>query len=104
VIFVDLSLRRSPPLASLSPNLAGYDIHTSHQAYLFSLGFTFIGAAIFAFSRARTERRASRRRPIIGIVYAVSAAVAILLMSKSHAGDGTPQGDAGRQHPRRVLV
>jgi len=82
VIFVDLSLAQIAALGLTVAYLSGYDIHTSHQAYLFSLGFTFIGAAIFAFTRTHRKTRIPQEA-IIGIVYAVSAAVAILLMSKA---------------------
>ncbi len=50
--------------------------------YLFSLGFTFLGAAIFAMSRVHRKTRMPQEA-IIGIVYAVSAAIAILVMSKA---------------------
>jgi zinc/manganese transport system permease protein len=82
VIFVDLSLAQIAALGLTVAYLVGYDIHTSHQAYLFSLGFTFIGAAIFAFTRTHRKTRIPQEA-IIGIVYAVSAAVAILMMSKA---------------------
>lgn len=82
VIFVDLSLAQIAALGLTVAYLAGYDIHTSHQAYFFSLAFTFIGAAIFAFTRTHRKTRIPQEA-IIGIVYAVSAAVAILLMSKA---------------------
>lgn len=82
VIFVDLSLAQIAALGLTVAYLAGYDIHTSAPAYLFSLGFTFVGAAIFAFTRTHRKTRIPQEA-IIGIVYAVSAAVAILLMSKA---------------------
>ncbi|HVN75437.1 MAG TPA: metal ABC transporter permease [Thermoanaerobaculaceae bacterium] len=82
VIFVDLSLAQIAALGLTVAYLAGYDLHTSYQAYLFSLGFTFIGAAIFAFTRTHRKTRIPQEA-VIGIVYAVSAAVAILLMSKA---------------------
>lgn len=81
VIFVDLSLAQIAALGSTVAYLAGHDLH-SHAAYLFSLGFTFVGAAIFALSRSRRKTRIPQEA-IIGIVYAVSAAVAILVMSKA---------------------
>jgi zinc/manganese transport system permease protein len=81
VIFVDLSLAQIAALGSTVAYLAGYDIHSS-TAYLFSLGFTFLGAAIFAFSRSHRKSRIPQEA-IIGIVYAVSAAIAVLVMSKS---------------------
>jgi zinc/manganese transport system permease protein len=82
VIFVDLSLAQIAALGLTVAYLVGYDVHTSAGAYLFSLGFTFVGAAIFAFTRAHRKTRIPQEA-IIGIVYAVSAAVAILMMSKA---------------------
>jgi zinc/manganese transport system permease protein len=59
----------------------GYDLHSA-AAYFFSLGFTFLGAAIFALSRVHRKTRIPQEA-VIGIAYAVSAAVAILAMSKA---------------------
>jgi len=81
VIFVDLSLAQIAALGTTVAYLAGYDLH-SNTAYLFSLSFTFLGAAIFALSRSHRKTRIPQEA-IIGIVYAVSAAVAILVMSKA---------------------
>jgi zinc/manganese transport system permease protein len=81
VIFVDLSLAQIAALGTTVAYLAGYDLH-SRTAYLFSLGFTFLGAAIFATSRFHRSTRIPQEA-IIGIVYAVSAAMAILVMSKA---------------------
>ncbi len=81
VIFVDLSLAQIAALGTTVAYLAGYDLHAT-GAYLFSLGFTFLGAAIFAVSRVHRKTRIPQEA-IIGIVYAVSAAVAILVMSKA---------------------
>jgi len=81
VIFVDLSLAQIAALGTTVAYLLGYDLH-SGPAYLFSLGFTFLGAAIFALSRVHRQTRIPQEA-VIGIVYAVSAAVAILVMSKA---------------------
>jgi zinc/manganese transport system permease protein len=81
VIFVDLSLAQIAALGTTVAYLAGYDLH-SRMAYLFSLGFTFLGAGIFALSRVHRKTRIPQEA-IIGIVYAVSAAMAILVMSKA---------------------
>jgi zinc/manganese transport system permease protein len=81
VIFVDLSLAQIAALGTTVAYLAGYDLHST-AAYLFSLGFTFVGAAIFAFTRMHGQTRIPQEA-IIGIVYAVSAALAILVMSKA---------------------
>ena len=82
VIFVDLSLAQIAALGTTVAYLAGYDLH-SDTAYLFSLGFTFLGAAIFAMSRSHSRKTRIPQEAIIGIAYAVSAAVAILVMSKA---------------------
>jgi zinc/manganese transport system permease protein len=81
VIFVDLSLAQIAALGTTVAYLAGYDLH-SGISYLFSLGFTFVGAAVFALSRVHRKTRIPQEA-IIGIVYAVSAAMAILVMSKA---------------------
>ncbi len=81
VIFVDLSLAQIAALGSTVAYLAGYDLHST-TAYLFSLGFTFLGAGIFALTRVHRKTRIPQEA-IIGIVYAVSAAMAILIMSKA---------------------
>jgi zinc/manganese transport system permease protein len=81
VIFVDLSLAQIAALGTTVAYLAGYDLHST-AAYLFSLGFTFLGAAIFATTRVHRQTRIPQEA-IIGIVYAVSAALAILVMSKA---------------------
>jgi zinc/manganese transport system permease protein len=81
VIFVDLSLAQIAALGSTVAYLLGHDLHST-AAYLFSLGFTFLGAAIFAFSRVHRKTRIPQEA-VIGIAYAVAAAVAILVMSKA---------------------
>lgn len=80
VIFVDLSLAQIAALGTTVGVLFGRDIHSA-TAYLFSLGFTFLGAAIFAFSRVHRKTRVPQEA-IIGIAYAVAAAASILAMSK----------------------
>src|SRR5437870_7501399 len=81
VIFVDLSLAQIAALGTTVAFLAGYDLH-SGVSYFWSLGFTIVGAAIFALTRVHRETRVPQEA-IIGIVYAVSAAAAILVMSKA---------------------
>ena len=66
------------------PFLAGHDLHST-VTYFWSLGFTIVGAAIFAMTRVHRETRIPQEA-IIGIVYAVSAAAAILAMSKAPEG------------------
>src|SRR5262249_61887721 len=80
VIFVDLSLAQIAALGTTIGVLFGYDLH-SRMGYVFSLGFAFLGAAIFAFSRVHRATRIPQEA-IIGIAYAVAAAASILAMSK----------------------
>ena len=83
VIFVDLSLAQ---IASLGATLAllvpafGGDPH-SPAVYWMSLGFTFIGAAIFSLIKGQKAR--IPQEAIIGISYAVASAAVIVAMSKS---------------------
>ena len=83
VIFVDLSLAQIAALgaaiAILMP-FTGGDPHAP-SVYWVSLGFTFIGAAIF--STIRGQRARIPQEAIIGICYAVASAAAILAMSKA---------------------
>jgi len=80
VIFVDLALAQIAALGATIAILAGMDPH-GRGAYWISLGFTFLGAAIF--SVARTRRGHIPQEAFIGIAYAVASAAAILAMSKA---------------------
>jgi len=80
VVFVDLSLAQIAALGTTVAVLAGYDPH-GDGAYLTSLVFTFLGAAVF--SLVRVHRARIPQEAIIGICYAVASAAAILAMSKS---------------------
>ena len=83
VIFVDLALAQIAALgaaiAILMP-FTGGDPHAP-SVYWVSLGFTFIGAAIF--STIRGQRARIPQEAIIGICYAVASAAAIVAMSKA---------------------
>src|SRR5216110_757304 len=83
VIFVDLSLAQIAALgatiAILMP-MTGGDPHAP-VVYWISLGFTFIGAAVF--STIRSKRARIPQEAIIGICYAVASAASILAMSKA---------------------
>jgi len=80
VIFVDLSLAQIAALGTTVAVLGGVDPH-GQGAYWISLGFTFVGAGIF--STIRGHRARIPQEAVIGIVYAVASAAAILAMSKS---------------------
>jgi zinc/manganese transport system permease protein len=80
VIFVDLALAQIAALGATVAIVVGMDPH-GRGSYWISLGFTFLGAAIFAF--ARTRRGHIPQEAFIGIAYSVASATAILLMSKA---------------------
>lgn len=83
VIFVDLSLAQLAALGSVAAFLIGFAPHTI-ASYLLAFLFTLAGALFFAWSR-----RISAKLPqeaIIGAVYALASAGAILLLSKSPEG------------------
>jgi zinc/manganese transport system permease protein len=80
VIFVDLALAQIAALGATVAIVVGMDPH-GRSSYWISLGFTFLGAAIFAL--ARTRRGHIPQEAFIGIAYSVASAMAILLMSKA---------------------
>ncbi len=80
VIFVDLSLAQIAALGTTVGILFGIHDTESMASLLFALGFTVIGAAVFAVSRYRDER--VPQEAIIGLVYAITAAVAVLVVGK----------------------
>jgi zinc/manganese transport system permease protein len=84
VIFVDLSLAQMAALGSSVAILAGSQPDSS-TAFLYALGFTTLGAAVFALTRT-TTRGAVPQEAIIGIVYVMASAAAILV------ADRTPRG------------
>jgi zinc/manganese transport system permease protein len=80
VIFVDLALAQIAALGATVAVVAGMDPH-GRASYWIGLGFTFLGAGIFAM--AKTRRGHIPQEAFIGITYAVASATAILLMSKA---------------------
>ena len=83
VIFVDLSLAQIAALGAAIAILLPITNGDPHApvVYWISLGFTFIGAAVF--STIRGHRARIPQEAIIGICYAVASAAAILAMSKA---------------------
>jgi zinc/manganese transport system permease protein len=83
VIFVDLSLAQIAALGAAIALLLPFAGHDPHGPWVYwiSLGFTFIGAAVFSTIRVRRAR--IPQEAIIGIAYAVASAAAILAMSKA---------------------
>jgi zinc/manganese transport system permease protein len=83
VIFVDLALAQIAALGTTVGFLFGIMPDTT-GAYWFSLMFTFIGAGVFSISRIRHEK--IPQEAVIGLVYAIAASVAILVIDKAPHG------------------
>jgi len=92
VIFVDLSLAQIASLGAAIAVWQGYDAH-GPAIYWMSLGFTLIGALIFAVIKGHEAR--IPQEAIIGISYAVASAAVILALSQA-------TGEA--EHLRDMLV
>jgi zinc/manganese transport system permease protein len=84
VIFVDLSLAQMAGLGSVVALLYGV-APDSQTAFVSSLVFTCIGAALFALTRSRGKGRVPHEA-IIGIVYVVASAAAILVADRAPRG------------------
>ena len=84
VIFVDLSLAQMAALGSVVALLVGV-APDSRTAYFFALGFTAFGAFLFALTRTSGKGRVPQEA-IIGIVYVVASAAAILVADKAPRG------------------
>jgi len=83
VIFVDLALAQIASLGATVAFLFGIDPE-SVPAYFFSVGFITLAATIFALTRTRQQKIS--QEAIIGIVYAVATAAAILVADRSPHG------------------
>lgn len=92
VIFVDLTLAQVAALGLTVAILAGHPVH-SEAAYWYALVFAIGGGILFALTRVPEER--VPQEAIIGIIYAVSAGLAVLVV------DRAPQG---AEHIKQLLV
>src|SRR6185295_1367934 len=92
VIFVDLSLAQVAALGLTIAILAGYPVH-SQAAYWYALVFAVAGAALFAI--ARPYEAALPQEAVIGIVYAVSAALAVIVLDRA---------PLGAEHIKQILI
>jgi zinc/manganese transport system permease protein len=92
VVFVDIALAQIAALGATSAFLFGFELET-WESYLAGLGFTVVGAVVLALTRS-PERHVSQEA-VIGVVYAVSSAAAVLV------ADRTPHG---AEHLRGMLV
>ncbi len=84
VIFVDLSLAQMAALGTTLGLLVGI-MPGSLKAQLMALLFTTIGAALFAATRTSNRGRVPQEA-IIGIVYVVASAAALLVADKAPRG------------------
>jgi zinc/manganese transport system permease protein len=84
VIFVDLSIAQMAALGTVTGVLVGA-APDSRTAHLFALAFTAVGAALFALTRTTRKGRVPQEA-IIGIIYVVASAAAILVADKAPRG------------------
>jgi zinc/manganese transport system permease protein len=92
VVFVDIALAQIAALGATAAFLVGYELET-WPSYAAGLTFTILGALVLALTRSR--RGLVSHEAVIGVVYAVSAAGAVLL------ADRAPHG---AEHLRGMLV
>jgi zinc/manganese transport system permease protein len=92
IVFVDLSLAQVAGLGITVAILAGHTVD-SPAAYWYALAFSSSGAVLFAL--ARRYEHAIHQEVVIGIVYAVSAALGVLAL------DRAPQG---AEHIKQILI
>jgi len=92
VVFVDIALAQIAALGATLAFLVGFDLET-WESYAFGIGATALGAFVLALTRTR-ERHVSQEA-VIGVVYAVSSAAAVLV------ADRAPHGV---EHVRAMLV
>ena len=83
VIFVDLALAQIAAFGATLGFLLGFGLHALGN-YLIALSFTLVGAAVFALTRLR--KPLVPQEALIGVAYAVSAAAAILVLSRAPEG------------------
>jgi zinc/manganese transport system permease protein len=83
VVFVDIAMAQIAALGATAAFLVGYDVE-HWQSYAYSLAATLVGAAVLSITRSR--RRHVSQEAVIGIVYAVSSAAAVLLADRAPHG------------------
>src|SRR6202051_4888868 len=83
VIFVDLALAQIAALGATVAFMLGHSAQ-SPATYGYSLGFTLLAAVLLAFTRAWATR--VPQEALIGVIYVVAAAAAILLIYRAPQG------------------
>lgn len=84
VIFVDLALAQVATLGTCVALIMGYHFNDGVTFWI-SLGVTFMGAALFSWTRG-SRRNHVPQEAIIGITFVVAAAGVILLLSRVAGG------------------
>lgn len=92
VIFVDLALAQTAALGATVAFMLGHPA-LGAAAYSYSFGFTLLAALLLAFTRAWSGR--IPQEALIGVIYVVAAAAALLLI------DRAPQG---AEHLKQILT
>ncbi|HWP88857.1 MAG TPA: metal ABC transporter permease, partial [Burkholderiales bacterium] len=92
VIFVDLALAQIAALGATVAFMLGHSVQSA-ATYGYSLVFTLFAALLLAFTRQWATRLP--QEALIGVIYVVAAAAAILLI------DRAPQG---AEHLKQVLT
>jgi zinc/manganese transport system permease protein len=92
VIFVDLALAQIAALGATVAFMLGHPTQ-GMETYFYSLAFTLMAALLLAFTRAWSNR--IPQEALIGVIYVVAAAAAILLI------DRAPQG---AEHLKQILT
>jgi zinc/manganese transport system permease protein len=92
VVFVDLSLAQVAALGLTVAILAGHSVQ-SEAGYWYALAFAIGGAVLFAL--VRQYEKSLQQEAVIGIVYAVSASLGVLVL------DRAPQG---AEHIKQLLI
>jgi zinc/manganese transport system permease protein len=92
VIFVDLALAQIAALGATAAFMLGHPAQ-SVATYGYSLGFALLAAVLLAFTREWSGRIS--QEALIGVIYVVAAAAAILLI------DRAPQG---AEHLKQILT
>ena len=83
VVFVDIAMAQIAALGATVAFLAGHETET-WQSYAYALGATLGGAVVLALTRS--QRRGVSQEAVIGVVYAVSTAAAVLVADRSAHG------------------
>ena len=83
VVFVDIAMAQIAALGATGAFLLGHDTDT-WQSYVYALAATLVGSVVLALTRSR--RRRVSQEAVIGVVYAVSSAGAVLLADRAAHG------------------